>query len=255
MELLSDRRALITGAGGAIGRATSLAFAREGARVAAVDISSDAVQETVELIRDAGGVAVPIVADVADEIQVKAAVEQAVQQLGGLDALFNNAGVMPHQDRSMLEADADLWDLIFNINVRGTVHFTKWAAPHVAAAGGGSILNMSSFLAFLGCSNPQDAYSASKGAIASLTRALAVQLGPQHVRVNAVAPGPIATAHVEGFFPDPEARKIRMARYPLGRFGTPEDVAELSCFLSSSVSSWITGQVIVIDGGASCNYV
>jgi NAD(P)-dependent dehydrogenase (short-subunit alcohol dehydrogenase family) len=255
MDYLTGRRALITGAGGAIGRATSLTFAREGAHVAAVDISSEAVDETVQLIRDAGGKGVAIVADVADDAQVQSAVLQAVDVLGGLDALFNNAGIMPHQDKSLLQADGDLWDLIFNVNVRGTMNVTKWVTPHLLAAGGGSILNMSSFLAFLGCSNPQDAYTASKGAIASMTRALAVQLGPQRVRVNAVAPGPIMTPHVEAFFPDPEERAIRLARYPLGRFGTVQDVAELSCFLTSNASSWITGQVVVIDGGASINYV
>lgn len=207
------------------------------------------------MIRDAGGKGVAIVADVADDAQVQSAVLQAVEVLGGLDALFNNAGIMPHQDASLLQADGDLWDLIFDVNVRGTVNLTKWVTPHLLAAGGGSILNMSSFLAFLGCSNPQDAYTASKGAIASMTRALAVQLGPQHVRVNAVAPGPIMTPHVEAFFSDPEERAIRLARYPLGRFGTVQDVAELSCFLTSDASSWITGQVVVIDGGASINYV
>jgi NAD(P)-dependent dehydrogenase (short-subunit alcohol dehydrogenase family) len=255
MEYLTGRRALVTGAGGAIGRATSLTFAREGCRVAALDISRDAVLETVGLIEEAGGEAVAIVADVADEAQVHAAVNTAVEALGGLDAIFNNAGIMPHQDGSLLEADADLWDLIFNVNVRGTVNVSKWATPHVVSAGGGSILNMSSFLAYLGCSNPQDAYTASKGAIAAMTRALAVQLGPQHVRVNALAPGPISTPHVEAFFSEPEERAIRLARYPLGRFGSVQDVAELACFLSSDASSWITGQVVVIDGGASVNYV
>jgi len=207
------------------------------------------------MVTDAGGEAVAVVADVADEAEVRAAVDAAVKALGGLDALFNNAGIMPHQDQSLLQADTDLWDLIFNINVRGTVNVTKLVTPHLLAAGGGSILNMSSFLAFLGCTNPQDAYTASKGAIAAMTRALAVQLGPQHVRVNALAPGPIATPHVEAFFSEPEERAIRLARFPLGRFGTVQDVAELACFLSSEASSWLTGQVVVLDGGASINYV
>jgi len=255
VEYLTGRRALVTGAGGAIGRAASLTFAREGCRVAAVDISRDAVMETVHMVTDAGGEAVAVVADVADEAEVRAAVDAAVKALGGLDALFNNAGIMPHQDQSLLQADTDLWDLIFNINVRGTVNVTKLVTPHLLAAGGGSILNMSSFLAFLGCTNPQDAYTASKGAIAAMTRALAVQLGPQHVRVNALAPGPIATPHVEAFFSEPEERAIRLARFPLGRFGTVQDVAELACFLSSEASSWLTGQVVVLDGGASINYV
>ncbi|HWD95671.1 MAG TPA: SDR family NAD(P)-dependent oxidoreductase [Acidimicrobiales bacterium] len=255
MEFLSGRRILITGAGGAIGRTSCLTFAREGARIAAVDIVQDSLMESVESVLAAGGEAVGLVADVADETQAKRAVESAVEALGGLDGLFANAGIMPHQDRSVLEADSDLWDLIFNVNVRGTVNFVKHATPHLVAAGGGSIVTMSSFLALLGCSNPQDAYTASKGAIASMTRALAVQLGPQGIRVNALAPGPIATAHVEKFFPDEAARALRLARFPMGRFGTTDDVAELASFLSSDAASWITGQMVCVDGGASCNYV
>jgi NAD(P)-dependent dehydrogenase (short-subunit alcohol dehydrogenase family) len=255
VEYLSGRRVIITGAGGAIGRTSCLTFAREGARIAAVDIVDDTVRETVELVRAEGGEAVALVADVADEAQVRSVVESAVASLGGLDGLFANAGIMPHQDRSVLDADSDVWDLIFNINLRGTANFVKHVAPHLVSAGGGSVVTMSSFLALLGCSNPQDAYTASKGAIAALTRALAVQLGPQNIRVNALAPGPVATPHVEKFFPDESARALRLARFPLGRFGTTADVAELACFLSSDAASWITGQVVAIDGGASCNYV
>ncbi len=114
---------------------------------------------------------------------------------------------------------------------------------------------MGSFLAEVGCSHPQDAYTASKGAIDALTRSLAVQLGPHAIRVNALAPGPVLTAHVQQSFPDPDARAVRLARSPLGRFGTPEDVAELACFLASDAASWITGQTVVIDGGISINYL
>ena len=255
MDYLSGRRIIITGAGGAIGRTSCLTFAREGAKIAAVDIVDGTVRETVELVRAEGGEAVALVADVADDAQVRSVVESAVLSLGGLDGLFANAGIMPHQDRSVLDADSDVWDLIFNINLRGTANFVKHVTPHLVSAGGGSVVTMSSFLALLGCSNPQDAYTASKGAIAALTRALAVQLGPQNIRVNALAPGPVTTPHVEKFFPDESARALRLARFPLGRFGTTADVAELACFLSSDVASWITGQVVAIDGGASCNYV
>lgn len=252
---LEGRRALITGAGGALGRASSLAFAREGAAVAVLDVVAEAAHETVRQVRAEGGEALAIVADVRDEEQVRAAVAQSVAVLGGIDTLFNNAGVMPHQDRSVLDADMELWEQIHAINLRGTVLCTKHATPHIAAAGGGAIVNMSSFLAVMGCTYPQDAYSASKGAIASLTRSMAVQLGPQGIWVNALAPGPIATEHVEKFFPDPEARALRLARIPMGRFGTPADAAELACFLASDSASWMAGQVIVLDGGISCNYL
>ncbi len=255
MSRLAGKRALVTGAGGALGRASALAFAREGAAVAVVDVVAETAAETVQLVRAAGGTAVHLQADVGDEAQVEAAVTAAVSALGGLDVLFNNAGIMPHQDRSFLDADLELWRTISGTNLTGTVLFSKHAVPHLIAAGGGAVVNMSSFLAHLGTRFPQDAYAASKGAISSLTISMAVQLGPHGIRVNALAPGPIATAHVEQFFPDPQARQLRLDRVPLGRFGTPEDAAELALFLASDAASWLTGQVVVLDGGISCNYL
>jgi len=252
---LAGRRALVTGGGGAIGRASCLSFAREGAAVAVVDVVGETAEQTVDLIRAAGGRAVAVVADVGVEAQVEAAVAQAVDALGGLDTLFNNAGIMPHQDRSFLDADLGLWQAIATTNLHGTVLCSKYAVPHLRAAGGGAVVNMSSFLAVTGTTYPQDAYAASKGAISSLTTSMAVQLGRHNIRVNALAPGPIATAHVEQFFPDPEARRVRLARVPLARFGTPEDAAELACFLASDAASWLTGQVVVLDGGISCHYL
>jgi len=245
----------VTGAGGALGRASARLFAREGAAVAVVDVDAATANETQSLIETEGGHAVTIVADVCDEAQVRAAAETAAQRLGGLDTLFNNAGVMPHQDRSFLDGDLELWHRISAINLDGTMLCSKYVVPHIIAAGGGAVLNMSSFLAVLGCSFPQDGYTASKGAISALTRSMAVQLGPKGVRVNGIAPGPVLTAHVEQFFPDPDARKIRLARIPLGRFGEPADIAGTAAFLVSDASAWITGQVLVIDGGISSNYL
>jgi NAD(P)-dependent dehydrogenase (short-subunit alcohol dehydrogenase family) len=255
MSRLAGRRALITGAGGALGRASALEFAREGAAVVALDFVAEAAEETARQVRAQGGSATAVVADVAEEDQVRRAVGAAADALGGLDLLFNNAGIMPHQDVSLLDADVDLWRTVMGTNLHGTMLCSKYAVPAIAAAGGGSVVNMSSFLSVMGCSIPQDAYAASKGAISSLTRSMAVQFGPQAIRVNALAPGPILTPHVEQFFPDPEARAVRLARVPLGRFGTPEDAAGLACFLASDAAAWLTGQVVVLDGGISCNYL
>ena len=255
MKHLEGKRIFVTGAGGALGRASSVLFAREGAAVAVVDISTEAAEETRRLIEAEGGIAVAITADVRDENQVREASGTAARELGGLDTLFNNAGIMPHQDKSFLDGDLELWHLISSINLDGTMLCSKYVVPHIIEAGGGAVLNMSSFLAVLGCSFPQDGYAASKGAISSLTRSMAVQLGPRGIRVNGLAPGPVLTAHVEQFFPDPEARRVRLDRVPLGRFGAPDDVAGLASFLVSDNARWITGQVIVIDGGISSNYL
>ena len=252
---LAGRRALVTGAGGAIGRAAALAFAREGAAVAVLDVVGKAAEETVRLVRGQGGTAVPLVADVGDEEQVQAAVATAVDALGGLDTLFANAGVMPHADVSFLDADLGSWTAIAATNLHGTVLCSKHAVPHLVASGGGAVVTMSSFLVGQGCTVPQDAYAASKGTIAALTVSMAAQLGRHGIRVNALAPGPIATAHVEHFFPDAEARALRLARIPMGRFGTPEDAAELAVVLASDAASWLTGQVIVLDGGISAFYL
>ncbi len=255
MRGLSGRRVLVTGAGGALGRASCLRLAGEGARIAAVDLAEPALQETVRRVREAGAEIEPLIADVGDEAAVAAAVDGAVERFGGLDVLFPNAGIMPHQDRSLVGGDPALWDTIWRTNVLGVSLVVRAGVPHLERAGGGALVLMGSFLAEVGCSSPQDFYSATKGAVHALTRALAVELGPKRIRVNAVAPGPVLTAHVEQFFPDPAARAARLDRVPLGRFGTPDDVAGVVCFLASDESAWLTGQVLVLDGGISVNYV
>ena len=254
MDRLKGKVVFLTGGGGVLGRASALLFAQEGARLAVVDLVKDRADETAQLIHDSGGEAISLHVDITDETAVQEAIETIVKQWGHLDTLFNNAGIMPHQDVSVIELDAALWSQIYATNVLGTALCSKYAIPHIIQAGGGSVVNMSSFLAFMGCSNPQEAYGASKGAIVALTHSLAVQFGKYGIRVNALCPGPIETEHVRQFFADEAARKLRIDRIPLGRFGRPEDVAETALFLASDASSWLTGQTIILDGGISCNY-
>ena len=254
MDRLKRKVVFLTGGGGVLGRASALLFAQEGARIAVVDIVKNKADETVQLIQDNGWEAISLHVDIADETAVREAIETTVKQWGHLDTLFNNAAIMPHHDISVTELDVALWSQIYETNVLGTALCCKYAIPHIISAGGGAVVNMSSFLAFMGCSNPQEAYGASKGAIVALTHSLAVQFGKYGIRVNALCPGPIETEHVRQFFADAAARKLRLDRIPLGRFGRPEDVAEAALFLASDASNWLTGQAIVLDGGISCNY-
>ncbi|HEY3992680.1 MAG TPA: glucose 1-dehydrogenase [Ktedonobacteraceae bacterium] len=254
MDRLAGKVAFITGGGGVLGRASAELFAQEGARVAVVDARNDKAEETAQSVIANGGSAIALCADVTDETAVQTTVEATVQHWGHLDTLFNNAGVMPHQDESVLTLDVALMERIYSINVIGSALCCKYAIPHIKSMGGGAVVNMSSFLAVVGCIKPQDAYGASKGAIVALTHSLAVQFGRDGIRVNALCPGPIETEHVRHFFADEAARKLRLDHIPLGRFGQPKDVAELALFLASDAASWLTGQAIVLDGGVACNY-
>jgi NAD(P)-dependent dehydrogenase (short-subunit alcohol dehydrogenase family) len=254
MDRLHGKVVFLTGGGGVIGRASAELFAREGARVAVIDAIKEKAEETAQNVIVAGGEAIALGVDITDEAAVRSAVTTTVQHWGYLDTLFNNAGVMPHQDESVLTLDVELMTRIYTINVTGTALCCKYAIPHIQQAGGGAVVNMSSFLAVMGCIKPQDAYGASKGAIIALTRSLAVQFGGDNIRVNALCPGPIETEHVKAFFADEAARKLRLDRVPLKRFGRPEDAAELALFLASDAAGWLTGQAIMLDGGISCNY-
>jgi NAD(P)-dependent dehydrogenase (short-subunit alcohol dehydrogenase family) len=182
---LADKVCIITGAGGGMGRVAARMFAAEGAKVVVAEFSEPAGRETVRLVTEAGGIASYVQADVSRESSAKAMVQHAMDTYGRLDVLYNNAGVMPEADHSVVDTDADTWDLVMAVNVRGVFLACKYAIPRMVEAGSGSIINIASFVALLGCSVPQDAYTASKGAILSLTRSLAVQFAPKGIRTNA----------------------------------------------------------------------
>jgi NAD(P)-dependent dehydrogenase (short-subunit alcohol dehydrogenase family) len=252
---LEDKVAIITGAGSGMGRVAAQMFATEGAKVVVAEYDGKAGEETTRLVADAGGQAAFVNADVSQEADAKRMVEHALDTYGRLDVLYNNAGIMPEADHSVIDTDVDTWDRVMAVNLRGVFLGCKFAIPRMVEHGSGSVINISSFVALLGCSVPQDAYTASKGAVLSLTRSLAVQFGPAGVRSNAICPGPIETPLLmDWLLKDEEAKRIRLARNPTGRFGKPEEIVHAAIYLASDESRWTNGASLVIDGGITVNY-
>ncbi|HEX5825410.1 MAG TPA: glucose 1-dehydrogenase [Candidatus Limnocylindrales bacterium] len=252
---LQDKVTIITGAGGGMGRTAARMFAAEGARVVCVDVTDDMAESAAADARSAGGEATSVAADVSKEADARRMVDHAIATYGRVDALYNNAGIMPAADHSVVDTDVETWDKVMAVNLRGVFLGCKYAIPKMVEQGSGSIINVASFVAILGCSVPQDAYTASKGAVLSLTRSLAVQFAPQGVRSNSISPGPIETPLLmDWLVKDEEAKKIRLARNPSGRFGKPEEIVHVALYLASDESRWTNGANLVIDGGITVNY-
>jgi len=254
---MSDRRfegrvVAVTGAAGGIGREVAQRFAAEGAHVVAVDLSGAALDETVRLVEAAGGSAIAVAADVTDEAQVKAYVDAAVAQFGGLDALINNAGI-EGPVRPIAQTEVADFDRVLAVNVRGVFLGMKYAGPAIAERGGGAIVNTAS-VAGLGGTQGIVAYGASKHAVIGMTKTAALEFAPMKIRVNAVCPSPVETRMMRsleaGLNPaDPEAVHTAIAMsIPLGRYGEPSDVAALMCFLCSDDAAFLSGAAIPIDG-------
>ncbi|MDP9272764.1 MAG: glucose 1-dehydrogenase [Chloroflexota bacterium] len=252
---LDGKVALITGAGSGMGRVAAQMFASEGARVVVAEFAEAAGTETAGLVTDAGGDATFVQADVSREDDARRMVEEAVARYGRVDVLYNNAGIMPEADHSVIDTDVAIWDQVMAVNLRGVFLGCKYAIPQMLDQGSGSVINISSFVALLGCSVPQDAYTASKGAVLSLTRSLAVQFGGRGVRSNAICPGPIETPLLmDWLLKDEAAKQLRLNRNPTGRFGKPEEIVNVAIYLASDESRWTNGAHFVIDGGISVNY-
>ena len=252
---LAGKVCLITGAGSGMGLEAARRFAAEGARVVAADLVGDAAKAAASAAQSAGGKAIAVAMDVSKEADCKAAVAEAVKAFGRLDALYNNAGIFPADDHSVTDTDEKVWDKVYAVNVKGIAFMCKYGIPEIIAAGGGSVINTASFVALVGCTVPQDAYTASKGAVIALTKSLAVQFGPRGVRANAICPGPIETPLLTAWLlKEPAEKAKRLNRIPMGRFGRSEDIVNLALYLASDESRWTNGAALVVDGGITANY-
>jgi NAD(P)-dependent dehydrogenase (short-subunit alcohol dehydrogenase family) len=255
MTRLTDKTALITGAGNGMGRAASLLFAREGAHIVVVDASDDDGRATVDAIRADGGDAAFVHADVSDERQVEAMVAFAVDAFGALDVLYNNAGVFPAADGGTTETSVQTWDRVMDVNLKGVWLGCKHGIPAMLESGGGAIVNVASFVAFMGAATPQIAYTSSKGGVLAMTREIAVEYARQGIRANALCPGPIDTPLLAELMEDPEWARRRLTHIPMGRPGRAEELARAALFLASDDASYMTGSALVVDGGITAAYV
>jgi NAD(P)-dependent dehydrogenase (short-subunit alcohol dehydrogenase family) len=240
MGRLDGKVAVITGSSGGIGAATSERFAAEGATVVGVDLAGDA----------------DFTVDVADEAAVRDLYAQVRERHGRIDVLFNNAGISPTEDTSAVDTDLEVWRRVQEVNLTSVFLCCKHGIPHLLDRGAGSVINVASFVAVVGAATSQISYSASKGAVLSMTRELAVQFARQNVRVNALCPGPVETPLLLRIFgDDPAALERRRTHWPTGRLAKPREVVNGALFLASDESSYVTGATFLVDGGLTAAYV
>jgi NAD(P)-dependent dehydrogenase (short-subunit alcohol dehydrogenase family) len=227
-------------------------FSEEGASLCVADVSAGAGEATAAACRDAFFQE----ADVADPESVEAMYAATVERYGGIDVLYNNAGIMPADDASVLETEPEAWDRVLDVNAKGVYLCCRHGIPHLLERGGGSVINVSSFVALAGAATSQIAYTASKGAVLSLTRELAVEFARRGVRVNALCPGPVETPLLTRLFEgDPAAYERRRVHLPMGRLATAREIAHGALFLASDESSYVTGATFLVDGGLTAAYV
>jgi NAD(P)-dependent dehydrogenase (short-subunit alcohol dehydrogenase family) len=255
MGRLDGKVALITGGASGMGMVASRLFAAEGASVALTDVADEAGERVAREIEEAGGAAAYVHADVSLESDASAMVAAAVERFGGLHVLYNNAGVMLPDDGSVHATDAAIWDTTLAINVKGVAFGCKFGIPAMLDSGGGSIINVASFVAWLGAATSQTAYTASKGAVLAMTREIAVEYARKGVRCNALCPGPIETPLLMQLLSDEARRQRRFVHIPMGRLGQAEELAKAALFLASDDSSYMTGASLIVDGGITAAYV
>jgi NAD(P)-dependent dehydrogenase (short-subunit alcohol dehydrogenase family) len=252
MGRLDGKVCVITGAGGGMGREAALLFSQEGASVCVADVDGDAAERTAAACREAFAARV----DVADSESVRAMYTLTVERYGGVDVLYNNAGISPPDDDSILVTESDAWNRVLAVNATGVYLCCKHGIPHVLERGGGSVINVASFVALVGAATSQIAYTASKGAVLALSRELAVQFARQGVRVNALCPGPVETPLLLRIYgDDPAAYERRRIHLPMGRLAKPREIVNAALFLASDESSYVTGSTFLVDGGLTAAYV
>ena len=252
MGRLDGKVVVITGAAGGIGREAALLFSAEGARVCVADVDPDAGEETASECRDAFF----FQADVTSEDSVRSMYAATAERYGGVDVLYNNAGIMPADDASVLETRGEAWERVLAVNAKGVFLCCKHGIPHLLERGGGSVVNVASFVALMGAATSQIAYTASKGAVLSLSRELAVEFARRGVRVNALCPGPVETPLLMRLFSDdPAAYERRRVHLPMGRLAQAREIAHAALFLASDEASYVNGSTFLVDGGLSAAYV
>jgi NAD(P)-dependent dehydrogenase (short-subunit alcohol dehydrogenase family) len=250
---LEGKAVVITGAGGGMGREAAVLFTQEGARVCAADVALGLAEETVALC---GGEAFAFQVDVADEPQVEAMMGATVERFGGIDVLYNNAGISPADDASVLDTSVEAWQRVQDVNVKGVFLCCKHGIPRLLERGRGSVINVASFVAILGAATSQISYTASKGAVVSLSRELAVQFPREGVRVNALCPGPVETPLLLRIVGDDSAAyERRRVHLPMGRLAKPREIVNAALFLASDESSYVNGATFLVDGGLTAAYV
>ena len=252
---LKNKVTLITGAGSGIGRETALLFAREGAKVVVAEVADEAGRRVAGEIRESGGDAIFVHADVSEPRDAEAMVAETETRFGRLDAIFNNAGIFPAADGSVVDTDEATWDRVIRVNLKGVFLGCKYAIPALLRAGGGSIINTASFVALMGAATPQIAYTASKGGVLSMTREIAVEFARRGIRANALCPGPVETPLLAELLADPARRQRRMVHIPPGRLARPSEIAHAALFLASDDSSYVNGATFTVDGGITAAYV
>jgi NAD(P)-dependent dehydrogenase (short-subunit alcohol dehydrogenase family) len=252
MGRLDGKVAVITGAAGGMGREAALLFSAAGAQVCVADVDREAGERAAAEARDAFFVEV----DVSDEASVRSMYAATVERYGGVDVLYNNAGVSPADDAGVLETELGAWERVQAVNNRGVFLCCKHGIPYLLERGGGSVINVASFVALIGAATSQISYTASKGAVLALSRELAVQFARQGVRVNALCPGTVQTPLLERIWgDDPAAAQRRLVHIPMGRLAQPREIVNAALFLASDESSYVTGSTFVVDGGVTAAYV